>query len=82
MDSRIGKHGGDAPKVCAVTLQPCAGQHASHYSIGDGHYIAIMEKAAKGMTADAIEEIRNDCRKLVSGAKRNAKVVPMKREES
>lgn len=68
MDSRIGKHGGDEPVICAVRLQPCAGQHASHYSIGDGYYITIMEKARKGMTADAVESVRDECRGLISSA--------------
>lgn len=81
MDSRIGKHGGDAPGKCAVTLQPCAGRHSSRYSIGDGYYITILEKAAKGMTTDAIEAVRDECQKLVSGAKRSAKPAPMKRVE-
>ena len=79
MDSRIGRHGGDEPVVCAVTLQPCAGQHASHYSIGGGYYIAIMEKAAKGMTADAIEAVRDECRALTSSTQRKPKLV--KKEE-
>lgn len=81
MDSRIGKHGGNEPGVCAVTLQPCAGRHSSHYSIGDGYYITILEKVAMGMTADAIEAVRDECQKLVSGTKRSAKPAPMKKVE-
>jgi len=81
MDSRIGKHGSNEPQVCAVTLQPCAGQHASHYSIGGGYYIAIMEKAAKGMTADAIEAVRDECRDLAPSTQRKPKVI-IKKEES
>jgi len=86
MDSRIGKHvdkhgDGFEPKVCAVRLQPCAGRHSSHYAIGDGYYIAILEKAAMGMTADDIKFVRDECRKLVPAAKRSAKVLPMKKVE-
>jgi hypothetical protein len=66
MDKRTGKHGGNEPKVCAVTLQSCNGRHASHYSIGGGYYITILEKAAKKMSVDDIRAVRDECAKLVS----------------
>lgn len=69
-DKRIGKHGGNEPEICAVTGQICRGQHATHYSIGDGYYIAILEKAHKRMDSKDIAAVIDDCKKLVKAQSR------------
>lgn len=80
-DRRIGKHGESEPQVCAVTGQICRGQHATHYSIGNGYYIAILEKEHKRMNAKDIMAVIEDCKKVVKTQAHPAVVVSKKNEQ-
>jgi hypothetical protein len=42
----IGKHGEYEPLHCAVTQQYVRGRHATTYSLKDGYYFRILNKAA------------------------------------
>lgn len=42
----IGKHGEYEPLHCAITRQYVRGRHATTYSLKDGYYFRILNKAA------------------------------------
>ena len=65
MDKRLGKVGETEPFLCAVTMQHVRGRHSTHYQVGDGYYIAILEKAAMKMSADEVEEVRDELRAFI-----------------
>jgi hypothetical protein len=65
MDERIGKHGGAEPKLCAVTGQEVPGKHSSHYSIGEGYYITILEKVAMRMSSNDIGVVQQRMKELI-----------------